>query len=385
MNPPPPAINRCTSAPLALVARHDVRPSAATHQSRMRRAIAALIPPLPTRLDSCAPIPSTAMALRRLTFVLASALAVAACGSDDDGNGLGIISLGDAAPGETVGLIANEIDGVRYAEWLDRLDGTVLRLDIDDPDAGVETIATVDVGTDGEQRGLLGQVVIEGRRYASWTQPETFELVVGELLDDGPPQIVWSAGEAGGGAIGGVLDELDGEIVLGLGRNTEWDADTDVGGAIVVIDPTASADREEVALSVGYTNPWAFTVTSGGGVWVADNAAGPDPDDESRDDVERVGRADLVGDRNEMDEVPWPGRAPAAMVELPDGRLGICGFLDNELRAYDVVDSPAGERTGLERAGTIMPCLTGAAVFGDGTIVTIAQTDAGEALLIQRP
>ena len=50
-----------------------------------------------------------------------------------------------------------------------------------------------------------------------------------------------------------------------------------------------------------------------------------------------------------MDEVDWPGRAPAAMVELPDGRIGICGFLDNELRAYDIVDNT------LERAGTIMP------------------------------
>lgn len=324
------------------------------------------------------------MTLRWLTFVLVGTLALAACGGDD-GDGLVTIGLGDAAPGETVGVIANENDGVRYAEWLDRLDGTVHRLDIDDPDAGIETVATVDVSTDGEQRGLLGHVVIEGRRYASWTQPETFDLVVGELLDDGTQRIVWSAGEAGGGAIGGVLDDLDGQVVLGLGRNTAWDAETDLGGAILRIDPSGDVEQQPVVVSVGYTNPWAFTVTSSGGVWVADNAAGPDPDDESRDDVERVGRADLVADRNEMDEVPWPGRAPAAMVELPDGRLGICGFLDNELRAYDVVGGPAGERTALERAGTIMPCLTGAAVFDDGTIVTIAQTDAGEALLIQRP
>ncbi len=331
-----------------------------------------------TQMPVQAPIPSMPMTRRWLTLALAGALTLAAC-NPDDGESLRIISLGDAAPGESVGLIANESDGTRYAEWLDRLDGTVRRLDLDDSDASIETVASVQVGTDGEQQGLLGQVVIDGRRYAAWTQPATSELVVGELLPDGSQRIVWSAGEAGGGAIGGVLDTLDGQIVLGLGRNTEWDADSGVGGAILLIDPDGSVGQEAEAISVGYTNPWAFTATNDGSLWVADNAAGPDPDDESRDDVERIGRADLQPDRNEMDEVPWPGRAPSAMVELPDGRIGICGFLDNELRAYEIVDDT------LERAGTIMPCLTGVAVFDDGTIATIAQTDDGMALHLLRP
>jgi len=318
------------------------------------------------------------MSRRWTTFTLVGLLALAACGGEDD-ESLRIVSLGDAAPGDSVGLLAGETDGTRHVEWLDRLDGTIHRLDIDDTDAPIETVSSLPVGTDGEQRGLLGQVVIDGRRFASWTQPETFELVVGELLADGSQRIAWSAGEAGGGAIGGVLDQRDGQIVLGLGRNTEWDAQSQVGGAILLIDPDGSVGQEAEALSVGYTNPWAFTATDDGSVWVADNAAGPDPDDESRDDVERIGRADLQPDRNEMDEVDWPGRAPAAMVELPDGRIGICGFLDNELRAYDIADDT------LERAGTIMPCLTSAAVFDDGTVATIAQTDDGMALHILGP
>ena len=68
-----------------------------------------------------------------------------------------------------------------------------------------------------------------------------------------------------------------------------------------------------------------------------------------------------------------------------DGLIAICGFLDNVMQAFEVVDSDAGPRTALERAGTIMPCLTGAAVFADGTIVTTAQGDDGETLQILRP
>jgi len=317
------------------------------------------------------------MSRRWTALALAATLALAACGSDKAAS-VRIVPLGEAGPGESVGLLATEADGTRYVEWLDRLDGTILRLDIDS-DAPIETVASLPVGTDGEQRGLLGQVTIDGRRFLSWTQPETFELVVGELLPDGSQRIVWSAGAAGGGAIGGVLGQRDGQIVLGLGRNTEWDAESGTGGAILLIDPDGTPDQQAEELSVGYTNPWAFTATADGSVWVADNAAGPDPDDESRDDVERIGRADLQPDRNEMDEVDWPGRAPAAMVELPDGRIGICGFLDNELRAYDIADDT------LERAGTIMPCLTGAAVFDDGTVATIAQTDTGMALHLLNP
>ena len=313
-------------------------------------------------------------------------LAATACGGGDSSEPEVLFDLPNESPGATVGLAAIEsTEGTRTIEWVDRLDGTVQRLDIDSPDPSAETLHTLEVGADGEQRGLLGQVMVDDRRFVSWTQPDTFELVVGEILPDGDQQIVWSAGETGGGAIGGVLDERDGRIVFGLGRNTAWDRDTAVGGAILLIDPTVSPDQQPEVLSTGYTNPWAFTATTGGGIWVADNAAGPDPDDNTREDVERIGRADVEDDRHEMAEITGRGRAPAAMVELADGRIGICGFLDNELRSYDVVDTELGPATGLEQAEIVMPCNTGAAVFDDGTIVTVAQTDDGESLVILRP
>lgn len=331
---------------------------------------------------------------------IVSALVIGSCsgGSDDAPDG-DVESSGtsspevllefgaEAVPGDVVGLIAVETDdGTRTAEWADRLDGTIRRLDIDDADADPEVVASIPVVTQGEQRGLLGQVDVDGRRFAAWTQPDTFDIVVGEVVDGAAGPIVWNGGVSGSGAIGGVLDEIDGQILLGLGRNTAWDSDTDDGGALLVIDPDGEESREADVLSVGYTNPWAFTVTSSGDVWFADNAAGPDPDDPDVDDIERIGRGDLIDDRNDVPRISDPGRAATSMIELPDGRLGICGFLDNELVAYDIV-SPAdgGDATELELGDTIMPCITGAAIFADGTIVTAAQSESGETLQILRP
>jgi len=325
----------------------------------------------------------------RRAFLALTAIAFVpiACSSEDSSGPDVLLEFEDASPGSIIGLIAVEGSNGRTAEWIDRLDGTVHRIDIDDP-AAPDTIAMIPVSTEGEQRGLLGQVIIDERRFAAWTQPETFDLVVGEVLDGTAGPLVWSAGRAGGGAIGGVLDEYEGQILLGLGRNTAWDDETEAGGAMLAIDPADAVDGPDPApsiFSVGYTNPWAFTVTESGDVWFADNAAGPDPDDPSVDDIERIGRADLIDDRNDVPRISEPGRAPTSMVELPDGRIGICGFLDNELRAYEIVESDDPERPALERAGTIMPCNLGAAVFDDGTIVTLAQTDAGETLQILRP
>lgn len=327
---------------------------------------------------------------RSVLVSVVAAIVIASCADDSPPEPAVLLEFPDARPGDIVGLIAIEDGETRTIEWADRIDGTIRSLDIDDGDADVTTIATIEVGTDGEQRGLLGQVMVDGRRFASWTKPADeagdFEIVVGEVVGGVDANIVWSGGRAGGGAIGGVLDEFDGRILLGLGRNTAWDADTEAGGAFLSIGLDSTIDDEAVELSVGYTNPWAFTVTDSGAVWFADNAAGPDPEDPSVDDIERVGRADRIDDRNDVAPITEPGRAPTAMIELPDGRIGICGFLDNELRAYEVVEpAGGGEPTELARAGTIMACLTGAAVFADGTIVTAAQGPDGETLQILRP
>lgn len=318
---------------------------------------------------------------------------VAGC-SDDGGSEPETLFVfgGDVVAGDVVGLVADDAD--REVEWVDRRSGTVRSLSIDDADAEIQLIARLEVGADGEQQGLVGHVVVDGRRFVALTRPGTSELIVAEVVGDGSDgseiREVFSVGEAGSGAIGGPLQVSDGDVLLfAVGRNTGWDRDSGVGGAILALDPDGGPDQGERIVSQAYTNPWAFTSIPGTGgigeVWVWDNAAGPDPDDESVDDVERIGRADLLVDRQQMERSSFPARAPSAMLELPDGRLGVCGFLDNELRAYDPVETDDPQRPTLQRAGTIMPCSTGAAVFADGTIVTVATTPDGESLLVLAP
>lgn len=341
---------------------------------------------------------------RRGVAIALSIVAFGAAGcSDDDTGGTArpaepsapttLLALPEARPGDIVGLAADDDRGI--VTWLHRIDGTVYELDLD-PASGSppSLVATVPISTDSQQGGLLDQVLLPGgRRVLTWTTPDTNELVAGVLPPEAPSPIVfWSAGEAGSGAIGGKLDITDdGRLLVSVGRNTDFDAIDGDGGALLAFEldllaGLADGDRPTpTEISRGYTNPWAFESLADGEIWVWDNAAGADPDDPDLDDAERIGRADLEADRNQMFRSEVSDRAPAAMVELPDGRIGVCGFLDNELRAYEVVDSDDGPRTRLDRAGTVMACNTAATVFADGTIVTAAQTDAGETLQVLRP
>ena len=321
----------------------------------------------------------------RVVLGAAVAVAVAACGSDETpAEPEALLRFDDARPGDVVGLAVD--DERRIVTWADRIDGTIHELSVDEPEAEPTTVATIDVGIESQQGGLLDQAFLAtGERALVWTTVDGNELVLGTLPRDGDPTIRWSAGEAGDGAIGGKLAVSGDDLLLAIGRNTAWDEASGVGGAVLRFD--RGLDEEPTVISTGYTNPWAIgTVGSAGDeIWVWDNAAGDDPDDASREDDERIGRADLIADRNDMTRSDGPDRAPAALAALPDGRLGVCGFLDNELRAYEIVDGATAERSELERAGTIMPCNTSVAVFDDGTIVTAAQTVDGESLQILRP
>ena len=270
-----------------------------------------------------------------------------------------IVELTDSQPGDLIALRADDAD-LTIVEWIDRRAGTIRSIDVDEP-ATITVLASIDVGTDGEQRGLLGHTVIDGVRYAAWTDPDTEHLLVGALDDTTPAgvdRIVWDAGGTAGGAVGGHLAATsDGALILGIGQLTDW-AKALGSGAMLQLDPLGPADQEPVVLSDGYINPFAFAV-AGDRLWVADNAVG--------DDTERIGPIDLAEgsmriDRADLAATGGDPRAPSALVALDDGTLAVCGFLDSQLRRWSVDPPGYGDALG--------PCLTGAVVLSDGTIVT---------------
>lgn len=327
--------------------------------------------------------------------ILAALTALAACADSPSESTLA--TFPDSPPGAIVALRAAG-DRVEYA---DRLTGELWSLPTTPSSipphtaptedavtgaegaTGVELLATVPVSTEGEQRGFLGHTMIGGRRFAAWTEPETFRLIVGEITSGSVDRIVWVGTGTQSTAIGGHLDTLEGQLVLGLGSLTDWAIDHG-SGALVTLDPDGPPDQQPAILSDGWNNPFAFIV-DGDAVWVADNS--PDGSDlpPAERAPERIGRADIA--RHTPTDLPLPQRAASALVVLPDGRLGVCGFLDGEMWAYDVSPDAADDRDAagdISRAGTIGPCLTGAALLADGSVITASTDDDGASTLLLR-
>ena len=171
--------------------------------------------------------------------------------------------------------------------------------------------------------------MLDGVRYAAWTDPNANELLVGALdSSDCAPRIVWADGGTDDGAVGGQLQpyvDNDGaqRLTLGSGQLTDW-AQAHGLRAMITLDPAGPPDQEPTVVSSGYINPFAFDVAgTGDAVWIADNAVG--------DDVERIGRADL-SDCDDHPATDGDPRAPASLLTLDDDTLLICGFLDGELQ-----------------------------------------------------
>lgn len=244
-----------------------------------------------------------------------------------------------------VSPIVVETETVLYAE---RMTGRVMRIDLDRPDSDPMLVAQVEVDSSGEQRGLIGLAVLDDKVYGAWTRAGDQRLVVGEIQPALRP--VWFGPPTNFKAIGGHLDVLDGRLVVGLG---ELVADPAFAGRILTLDPDGPVEQVPTIISEGWHNPFAFVIRDGE-VIVADNA--PEGVDE------RLGTALL----------PESGqRAPSAAVLTPDGRIGVCGYLDREMRAYTL-----GADGAVERAGTIVRagCATGAASLGDGRYVVTDET-----------
>ena len=299
-----------------------------------------------------------------LGLLIAVTTAVGACGgddsgtddsgADDSGGGLGFeveATVEFDAGAEPVALAALADGGLVVGE---RRTGRV-RMVTRQGDLVAEPVARVAVvaGAD-DQRGLLGLAVDGERIYGAWTRAADGRIVVGELTG-GAERLVWEGPPSSELANGGHVAFLpDGRLVVGIGDLQEPDRvdDPDApNGKLLGLDPAGPPDQRPGVLSGGWNNPFAFVVTGEGAVWVADNAPGDDP--------ERIGRGDRPAERARL-----PGmRAPAALVELGPGRLGLCGYLDGRLTDVDI---GGGEPEVGDRSTT--GCRTGAVGLGGGRV-----------------
>ena len=221
-----------------------------------------------------------------------------------------------------------------------------------------EPVATFEVNPD-RQRGLLGLAEVDGDVLVSLVRRSDDRLVV-VRVGDGTE--VWVGPPSADLANGGHLVALgDGRVLIGIGDLQDRparDRDDTLNGTLLVIDPAGPPDQVPEVLSRGWNNPFAITLTRGGVIWVADNSPGAEP--------ERLGRGDRPATEAPDLEVM---RAPSALIELVDGRLGVCGFVSGTLDAVDVDGGSSDEQGSL-----ITPCRTGAAVLADGRIVTATES-----------
>ena len=253
--------------------------------------------------------------------------------------------------------LAND-DTLIYAE---RLTGRVMRLDLDRT-AEPTMVGQVEVDSSGEQRGLIGLAIINDHVYGTWTRPGDLRLVVGEIAV--PVRVVWEGPVSATKADSGHLAVLDGRLVVGLGELVK---DSELAGTLVSLDPAGGPDQVPTVLSHGWHNPFAFAVEEQGRIWVADNA----PDGVA----ERLGRGDIDGQVSEFAGVPQ--RAPSALVVFADGRLGVCGYLDGEMRRYSASTTSDGSiASGVASAV--------ASTSGGGTTSGVAAVSVGTTLTVER-
>lgn len=235
-----------------------------------------------------------------------------------------------------------------------------------------EPVATVAVATDG-QRGLLGLTRLvedDARLFAAWTRAEDGVLVVGQVFP-GEPRLIWEGPESVVQGNGGHLEVSPlGEIVIGIGDAgaTGLIEDPEApNGKLLALDPDGEVDQTPEVLSSGWRNPYAFAYDEDGRLWVADNAP--------PGTTERVGVADKEdGPLTELAE----NLAPSAMVVLPDGDLGLCGFLDGQMRKV-AIDRGRGTGTDPTAALTsdivVEPCTVAAVTLSDGSILFASETE----------
>jgi hypothetical protein len=282
----------------------------------------------------------------KLAAVLALGVALAACGADatDPAVLLRAEQPAALAPEPGGGLLVGE-----------RLTGDIRRVD---PGGSVSMIASVDVATDGEQRGLLGLAAgADGRVFASYTRDLDGRIVIAEVLPT--PREVWLGPPSATLANGGRLAWLGDRLVIGigsLGDETAIDDPDQPNGKLISVDPDGLAEQPGSVLAGGFHNPFAFAVFPSGAIVVADNEPGDDP--------ERLLRW-RVGQETKLIAEIEPHTVTSGIAIEPDGSLLLCSYLRETLQRWTVTDlgaAPVGDPLADD-------CRLGVAVLADGQIV----------------
>jgi len=239
---------------------------------------------------------------------------------------------------EPTALVAEPSGGLLVAEQ--RL-GRVRRI-FPDGVLDTEPVATVDVVHDG-RRGLLGLAEDgAGDIYAAWTRAPDGRLVVGRV-GPGDQRLVWVGPESA--VAGGSLVLRDDRLIVAVGGRQASD------GKLLSLDPAGPPDQRPEVVGSGWNDPVAMTVLRSGEIWVADRASGRGPERLGRGDGATAGRTgDLPGRRR-----------PAALVELADGRLAVCGSLTDDLQ---VVEPRKGGRDVEVGPVIVDRCRTSAVMLG---------------------
>lgn len=225
-----------------------------------------------------------------------------------------------------------------------------------------EVVASVPdaLATEG-QRGLLGLAARDEdgtpALYGTWTRAGDGRIVVGRLLPE--PEVLWEGPVSTDLANGGTLAFLGDRLLVALGELQDPDAAADPAtpnGKLSIIDPSGG---DEVEVFAGaWHNPYAMTVVDGE-VWLVDNAPGSDPERFVRVVANIPVETELAGKR-----------APAALALLPDGTLGVCGFVSGVVERVEIPDDRAPDLPPPPVDVVGPPCATGLVVTPDGDLVT---------------
>ncbi len=234
-------------------------------------------------------------------------------------------------------------------------------------------LATVQVRSGPGQRGLLGLAIDRhDATFAAWTRRSDGRLVVGQVAP-GATRLVWVGPMGATLANGGRLAFTpDGRLLLGVGDLEQPARTADPvapNGKLLLLDPQREPTQAPRVLTGGWNNPFAFAYGSGDRLWVADNAPGQRP--------ERITRGDRKGAPVATTGTLRP-LAPAALVSLGQGRLGLCGYVSRLMREVRL----DGDRP--ERPGRVLVegCAVAAAVLPDRRVVV---TDDNTIRVTTRP